>query len=163
MKTIFHWKNFFHFSRFFMCFSFTTFDMIFVIMFCENELPSIIVFVFFQVLLYLFCVHPLKRSFEILYVETFFHRNCFSSSNFLIFLCYPNDMIFRMVFCGNHLSLSTMFYTFQVLFFCISPVLPRWYDLQDIFRWKRSFIRNIYFFSVSIFHKFHVHPYWYDL
>ena len=114
VKTIFHQEKLFHFSRFFICFSCTTIDKISVIRLYENDLSFKIVFGFFQVLLYLSCVHPLKRSFEIHYVKTFFIEFFFIFYFFNIFFCYPKYMIFRTFLWENHFLNSTMFFNFQV-------------------------------------------------
>ena len=124
VKTIFHRENLFHFSSFFICFSCTTIDMISVIMLCENDLSIKIVLFNFQVLLFLCCVHRLKRSFEGLYVKRFFVE-FFSSSNFCnFFLLLPQWHDFE-----NNFMWKPFFIDYNFLFSRSNILYLSWFTL----------------------------------
>ena len=60
--------------------------------------------------------------------------------HFLILPVSFIDTIFRTIFCKNDHSQSDSFITFRILLLILAPVHIHWYDLQDNFVERRSFM-----------------------
>ena len=123
-----------------------------------------LIFFVFQFPFYLACVHTLTRSFGLFIVKTIFHRRKF----FIFYLFKYLPFVTPMTWCFRCFYLKTIFHEKHLFFsnssfsIYIFPLYPHWYDLQDKYMWKRSFIDlfcHFHVFSSIIF----CVPHWYDL
>ena len=132
-KTTFHREKIFHFSRFFICFSCTPIDKISVIMFCENELSSKIVFVCFSGSSRSFLCTPFEAIVWNTLCENIFSWKFFSSCNFFNnFLLLPQ---WHDLLDGFMWKPSFMEYNFFLIFkFCFFFVILLFYPIDTIFR-----------------------------